>query len=176
MTTVRISDDALALACGADAVAAAFAAAGCTVERVSSWGMHWLEPLVEIDGLGFGPANAADVAAIPANAISGIAETTIPALSSDEWQRAHLTNPRDVVPESNMPAFAFLANTKAKDSVGANVEAKMELMRGYANVRGIPTYTDEEIKGAKAAIGEMTEMDVLIAYLQGMGLELKNAK
>ena len=95
---------------------------------------------------------------------------------SDEWQRAHLTNPRDVVPESNMPAFAFLANTKAKDSVGANVEAKMELMRGYANVRGIPTYTDEEIKGAKAAIGEMTEMDVLIAYLQGMGLELKNAK
>ena len=95
---------------------------------------------------------------------------------SDEWQRAHLTNPRDVVPESNMPAFAFLANTKAKDSVGANVEAKMELMRGYANARGIPTYTDEEIKGAKAAIGEMTEMDVLIAYLQGMGLELKNAK
>jgi len=49
-------------------------------------------------------------------------------------------------------------------------------MRGYANARGIPTYTDEEIKGAKAAIGEMTEMDVLIAYLQGMGLELKNAK
>jgi len=95
---------------------------------------------------------------------------------SDEWQRAHLMNPRDVVPESNMPAFAFLANTKAKDSVGANIEAKMEVMRGYANVRGIPTYTDEEIKGAKAAIGEMTEMDVLIAYLQGMGLELKNAK
>jgi cytochrome c oxidase cbb3-type subunit 2 len=95
---------------------------------------------------------------------------------SDEWQRAHLMNPRDVVPESNMPAFAFLANTKAKDSVGADVEAKMQLMRGYANARGIPTYTDEEIKGAKAAIGEMTEMDVLIAYLQGMGLELKNAK
>lgn len=95
---------------------------------------------------------------------------------SDEWQRAHLMNPRDVVPESNMPAFAFLANTKAKDSVGADVEAKMQLMRGYANARGIPTYTDEEIKGAKAAIGEMTEMDVLITYLQGMGLELKNAK
>ncbi|WP_292684507.1 hypothetical protein [Novosphingobium sp.] len=56
MTTVRISDDALGLACGADAVAAAFLRAGCTVERVSSWGMHWLEPLVEIDGLGFGPA------------------------------------------------------------------------------------------------------------------------
>jgi formate dehydrogenase iron-sulfur subunit len=64
MTVVRISDDALALACGADAVAAAFAAAGCTVERVSSWGMHWLEPLVEVDGQGFGPASPADVAAI----------------------------------------------------------------------------------------------------------------
>ncbi len=95
---------------------------------------------------------------------------------SDEWQRAHLTNPRDVVPESNMPAFAFLANNKAKDTVGADVEAKMQLMRSYANARGIPTYSDEEIKGAKAAIGDMTEMDVLIAYLQGMGLELKNAK
>ncbi|MGH6786002.1 MAG: NADH-ubiquinone oxidoreductase-F iron-sulfur binding region domain-containing protein [Novosphingobium sp.] len=64
MTTVRISDDTLALACGAEAVAAAFAAAGCTVERVSSWGMHWLEPLVEIDGLGWGPVAARDVAAV----------------------------------------------------------------------------------------------------------------
>ncbi|MBS1240039.1 MAG: hndC, partial [Proteobacteria bacterium] len=44
MTIVRISDDALARACGADALAAAFAKAGATVERVSSWGMHWLEP------------------------------------------------------------------------------------------------------------------------------------
>jgi formate dehydrogenase iron-sulfur subunit len=61
---VRISDDALALACGADAVAAAFAAAGAHVERVSSWGMHWLEPLVEIDGQGFGPLTPADVAAV----------------------------------------------------------------------------------------------------------------
>lgn len=64
MTLVRISDDALALACGADAVAAAFAAAGCTVERVSSWGMHWLEPLAEIDGEGFGPLEPDDVAAV----------------------------------------------------------------------------------------------------------------
>jgi len=62
--TVRIPDDSLALACGADAVASAFAAAGCTVERVSSWGMHWLEPLVEIDGHGFGPATPEDVAEI----------------------------------------------------------------------------------------------------------------
>jgi cytochrome c oxidase cbb3-type subunit 2 len=95
---------------------------------------------------------------------------------SDEWQRAHLINPRDVVPESNMPAFAFLANNKAKDTVGADVVAKMELMRGYANARGIPTYTDEEIKGAKAAIGDKTEMDVLIAYLQGMGTALSTMK
>ncbi|HEX8057182.1 MAG TPA: NADH-ubiquinone oxidoreductase-F iron-sulfur binding region domain-containing protein [Novosphingobium sp.] len=64
MTTVRISDDALALACGADAVAAAFEAAGCTVERVSSWGMHWLEPLVEIDGAGWGPVGEGDVASV----------------------------------------------------------------------------------------------------------------
>lgn len=95
---------------------------------------------------------------------------------SDEWQRAHLTNPRDVVPESNMPAFAFLANTKAKDSVGADIEKKMEVMRGFAKARGLPTYSDEEIKGAKAAIGDKTEMDVLIAYLQGLGLALKNVK
>jgi cytochrome c oxidase cbb3-type subunit II len=95
---------------------------------------------------------------------------------SDEWQRAHLMNPRDVVPESNMPAFAFLASTKAKDSVGAEIEAKMQVMRGYANVRGLPTYSEDEIKGAKAAIGDKTEMDVLIAYLQGMGTALKNTK
>ncbi len=61
---VRISDDALAIACGADAVAAAFAAAGCTVERISSWGMHWLEPLAEIAGEGFGPLTPGDVAAV----------------------------------------------------------------------------------------------------------------
>jgi formate dehydrogenase iron-sulfur subunit len=64
MTVVRISDDALALACGADAVAEAFAAAGCTVERVSSWGMHWLEPLAEIEGQGFGPLEPGDVASV----------------------------------------------------------------------------------------------------------------
>ncbi len=95
---------------------------------------------------------------------------------SDEWQRAHLMNPRDVVPESNMPAFAFLANTKAKATVGADIEAKMSLMRSFAKVRGIPSYTDEEIKGAKAAIGEQTEMDVLIAYLQGLGTALSTMK
>ena len=64
MTSVRISDDALALACGADAVAEAFAAAGWTVERTSSWGMHWLEPLVEVNGIGWGPVTPVRVAEI----------------------------------------------------------------------------------------------------------------
>lgn len=64
MTIVRISDDALARACGADEVAAAFEKAGANVQRVSSWGMHWLEPLVDIEGMGFGPATAHDVDAI----------------------------------------------------------------------------------------------------------------
>lgn len=61
---VRISDDALALACGADIVAAGFKKAGVVVERVSSWGMHWLEPLVEFDGVGYGPVCVDDVAMI----------------------------------------------------------------------------------------------------------------
>ncbi len=67
---VRISDDALALACGADAVADAFAKAGATVERTSSWGMHWLEPLVEIDGVGYGPVAPEDVRPI----LDGVAD------------------------------------------------------------------------------------------------------
>lgn len=77
-TIVRISDDAAALACGANAVGAAFVKAGCTVERVSSWGMHWLEPLAEIDGQGFGPLTPEDVASVLAGtsdkAIGTIAE------------------------------------------------------------------------------------------------------
>ena len=68
---VRLSDDAVALACGADAVAAALLAAGCEVERVSSWGMHWLEPLVEIEGRGWGPVTAADVPALLAGTLEG---------------------------------------------------------------------------------------------------------
>jgi len=63
---ILISDDALALACGADRVATAFAQAAPDAEivRVSSWGMHWLEPLVEIDGVGYGPVSERDVPAI----------------------------------------------------------------------------------------------------------------
>ncbi len=90
---------------------------------------------------------------------------------SDEWQRAHLINPRDVVPESNMPAFPWLATTKAKDTVGADIEAKMAALSKV----GVP-YTAEDMKGAKAAIGDKTELDVLVAYLQGLGTALKNTK
>jgi formate dehydrogenase iron-sulfur subunit len=68
---VRISDDAAALACGADAVAAAFEKNGAIVERVSSWGMHWLEPLIEVDGIGYGNVTLADVP----NIISGRANS-----------------------------------------------------------------------------------------------------
>lgn len=64
MSVVRISDDSLAKACGADEVAAAFERAGAAVERVSSWGMHWLEPLVDIAGNGFGNVTVGDVATI----------------------------------------------------------------------------------------------------------------
>ena len=67
MVTVRISDDALAIACGSDEVAAAFEQAGHVVERVSSWGMQWLEPLVEIDGIGFGPVAVGDVERVLSN-------------------------------------------------------------------------------------------------------------
>jgi len=87
---------------------------------------------------------------------------------SDEWQRAHLTNPRDVVPESNMPAFGWLAKNPAD---AAGVADKMRALRKV----GVP-YTDDEIAGASKLVEGKTEMDVLIAYLQGMGIELKGVK
>jgi len=87
---------------------------------------------------------------------------------SDEWQRAHLTNPRDVVPESNMPAFGWLAKNQAD---AAGVADKMRALRKV----GVP-YTDDEIAGASKLVEGKTEMDVLIAYLQGLGTELKGAK
>ena len=91
---------------------------------------------------------------------------------SDEWHRAHLMQPRDVVPESNMPAYPWLAERKAKDTVAADIDRKMAAL----NKVGLKKYSDEEIAAAKAAVGDMTEMDVLIAYLQGLGLALKNTK
>ena len=86
---------------------------------------------------------------------------------SDEWHRIHLSNPRDVVPESNMPAFAWLAKTPA-DAAGA--PAKMRALQKI----GVP-YTDEEIAQASKQVEGKSEMDALIAYLQGLGVELKSA-
>jgi cytochrome c oxidase cbb3-type subunit 2 len=83
---------------------------------------------------------------------------------SDEWHRAHLINPRDVVPESNMPPYAFLDRPARSE----DIEAKMRALR----MVGVP-YTDEEIAGAKKALEGKTEMDALIAYLQGLGTALK---
>jgi formate dehydrogenase iron-sulfur subunit len=71
---VRISDDAAAIACGADQVATAFENAGVLVERVSSWGMQWLEPLVEIEGIGYGPVTADQVDAILAGKAPSIGQ------------------------------------------------------------------------------------------------------
>jgi len=80
---------------------------------------------------------------------------------SNDWHIAHLTNPRDVVPESNMPAFPWLAENKL---TGDDTAAKMKAMRAL----GVP-YTDADIAGAKAAVKGKTEMTALIAYLQNMG-------
>ncbi len=87
---------------------------------------------------------------------------------SDEWHRTHLNNPRDVVPESNMPAFPWLARNQVDAD---SLPAKMQTLRKL----GVP-YTDEDIKGAVEAAKGKTEMDALIAYLQGLGLALKNKR
>jgi len=84
---------------------------------------------------------------------------------SDEWHRVHLSNPRDVVPESNMPTYAWLAERQVDPSL---TPAKLRLMRKL----GVP-YTDEEITQAAAAVAGKSEMDALIAYLQGLGLASK---
>ena len=86
---------------------------------------------------------------------------------SDQWHRTHLLQPRDVVPESNMPAYYWL-NRPLKDDV---IDAKMKALRSV----GVP-YSDAEIAGAKKAIEGKTELDALIAYLQGMGTALKQTR
>ncbi|RZI70031.1 MAG: cytochrome-c oxidase, cbb3-type subunit II [Variovorax sp.] len=84
---------------------------------------------------------------------------------SDEWHRIHLNNPRDLVPESNMPAYAWL------EKALVDAEAMPAHMRALRRV-GVP-YTDEEIASASAAVNGKTEMDATVAYLQSMGLALK---
>ncbi|MCG8536885.1 MAG: cytochrome-c oxidase, cbb3-type subunit II [Pseudomonadales bacterium] len=80
---------------------------------------------------------------------------------SDQWHYDHLMDPRDVVPESNMPAFPWLDENVL---TGELTGAKMEALRTV----GVP-YTDEDIAGAKAAVEGKKEIDALIAYLQGLG-------
>ena len=87
---------------------------------------------------------------------------------SDEWHRAHLNNPRDVVPESNMPAYAFMAKALVDpDGVGPKMNALRKV--------GVP-YTDDDIAGAAEAVKGKTEQDALVAYLQSLGLVLKNVR
>lgn len=84
---------------------------------------------------------------------------------SDEWHRIHLANPRDLVPESNMPAYAWL------EKALVDAQALPAHMRALRRV-GVP-YTDEEIAGATAAVSGKTEMEATVAYLQSLGLTLK---
>jgi cytochrome c oxidase cbb3-type subunit II len=85
---------------------------------------------------------------------------------SDEWQRAHLANPRDVVPESNMPAYAWLAESQVDETGTAD---KMRALRRV----GVP-YTDADLTGAAELVRGKSEMEALIAYLQGLGLAANN--
>jgi cytochrome c oxidase cbb3-type subunit 2 len=87
---------------------------------------------------------------------------------SDDWHRAHMYNPRDVVPESNMPAFPWLFEKKIN---GDKTGSKMAALRAV----GVP-YTDEDIAGAKAAVDGKTEIDALIAYLQQLGTLLQSRR
>ena len=84
---------------------------------------------------------------------------------SDEWHRIHLVNPRDVVPESNMPAYPWLEKNAAD---AGSIRNHMKALR----TAGVP-YTDEEIEKAPAELKGKTEMDALVAYLQSLGKALK---
>jgi cytochrome c oxidase cbb3-type subunit 2 len=86
---------------------------------------------------------------------------------SDDWHRIHLNNPRDVVPESNMPDYPWLARNAAD---AAEIQAKMRALR----VVGVP-YTDDDIAKAPQALKGKTELDALIAYLQNLGVAGRGA-
>ena len=84
---------------------------------------------------------------------------------SDEWHRIHLNNPRDVVPESNMPAYPWLASGLVDaDAMPAHLAALRKV--------GVP-YTDEQIAKAAEEVKGKTELDALVAYLQSLGLALR---
>ena len=84
---------------------------------------------------------------------------------SDEWHRIHLNNPRDVVPESNMPAYSWLDKNPAD---AASISAHMRALRRV----GVP-YTDDQIAKAPEELKGKTEQDALVAYLQSLGTALK---
>jgi len=84
---------------------------------------------------------------------------------SDEWHRAHLNNPRDVVPESNMPSYPWLATAKVDP---ASAAPKMRALRTLGH-----PYTDAEIANAAKELEGKTEQDALVAYLQGLGTQIK---
>ncbi|NCT99979.1 cytochrome-c oxidase, cbb3-type subunit II [Candidatus Macondimonas diazotrophica] len=87
---------------------------------------------------------------------------------SDDWHRVHLNNPRDVVPESNMPGYPWLAD-KLVD--GQTIAAHMRTLKTL----GVP-YSDADIDGAGATLAGKTEQDALIAYLQGLGVALSGQR
>ena len=87
---------------------------------------------------------------------------------SDDWHRIHLANPRDVVPESNMPGYPWLERTPAN---ARDIEAKMHALRRL----GVP-YGEQEIAGARKELQGRSEADALIAYLQGLGTAVKRTK
>jgi cytochrome c oxidase cbb3-type subunit 2 len=87
---------------------------------------------------------------------------------SDDWHRAHLYNPRDVVPESNMPAFKWLFEDEIDSQITGR---KMVALRRV----GVP-YTDEDIAGAAAAVEGRKEIDALVAYLQQLGTLLQSKR
>jgi cytochrome c oxidase cbb3-type subunit 2 len=80
---------------------------------------------------------------------------------SDDWHRVHLLDPRAVVPESNMPAYPWLAETPVD---GAAITANLAALRTLGH-----PYTDEDLQGAAAAVEGKSELDALVAYLQGLG-------
>ena len=87
---------------------------------------------------------------------------------SDEWHRIHFNNPRDVVPESNMPAFPWLGRTPVD---AAGMPARLRALSRL----GVP-YSEEEIAGAAAALAGRTELDALIAYMQVLGTHVRTAR
>ena len=87
---------------------------------------------------------------------------------SDDWHRAHLFNPRNVVPESKMPSYPWLVENTL---TGKNTVKKMEALSWL----GVP-YTAEDLKGAVAAVEGKTEMDALVEYLQVLGTSIKNKR